>query len=190
MVLQRFENYVCILLAIACLAASSFAPPPGYQGQVSFNGFAVPGATVTATQDDKKFVAVTDDQGVFTFPDITNGTWTIQVEMSGFAPMKDQVVVGPNMPVAPPWELKMLPLDEMKAEIAAPVTVATAPPPQPKSDDAKAPAATNAAKQPGKGDAAKTPAKPGAPATPPATPGQNAVPPAARTSRRAGSTRG
>jgi|ERR1019366_3959199 hypothetical protein len=127
MALQRFENYVCILLAIACLAASSFVPPPGYQGQVSFNGFAVPGATVTATQDAKKFVAVTDDQGVFTFPEITNGTWTIEVVMSGFAPMKDQVVVGPNMPVAPPWELKMLPLDEMKAETAAPVVVAAAP---------------------------------------------------------------
>jgi hypothetical protein len=179
MALQRLENYVCILLAIACLAASSFVPAPGYQGQVSFNGFAVPGVTVTATQDEKKFVAVTNDQGVFTFPDITNGTWTIEVVMSGFASMKDQVVVGPNMPVAPPWELKMLALDEMKAETAAPVTVATAPPPQPKSDDTKAPATTSAAKQPGKADTTKAPAKPGAPATPPATPGQNAVPPAA-----------
>ena len=64
MALQRFENYVVILLAIACLAASSFSAfPGGYQGQVSFNGFAVPGVTVTATQGTtKKFVAVTDDQ--------------------------------------------------------------------------------------------------------------------------------
>ena len=36
--------------------------------------------------------------------------------------MKDDVAVGANAPVAPPWELKMLPLDDMKAEIAAPVT--------------------------------------------------------------------
>src|SRR5579862_7564156 len=102
MALQRFENYVVILLTIASLMTSSFAAyPGGYQGQVSFNGFAVPGATVTATQDDKKFVSVTDEQGVFTFPEITNGTWTLQVEMSGFATMKDQVVIGANAPVAP-----------------------------------------------------------------------------------------
>jgi outer membrane receptor protein involved in Fe transport len=175
MALQRFENYLCILLAIAFLTISSFAAAPGYQGQVSFNGFAVPGATVTATQDTKKLVAVTDDQGVFTFSDITNGTWTIEVAMSCFAPMKDQVVVGPNMPPAPPWELKMLPLEEMKAETMATVPVATVASPQPKAEETKPPTTTGAAKPPAKIDPTKTPAKPGAPATP----GQNAAPPAA-----------
>jgi hypothetical protein len=177
MALQRFENYVVILLAITALMASSFAAyPGGYQGQVSFNGFAVPGATVTATQDTKKFVAVTDDQGVFTFPDITNGTWTLQVEMSGFATMKDQVVVGGNAPIAPPWELKMLALDDMKAEVSvAPPPGAT--PPQPKPEETKSTDANSTAKIPGKVDPAKPVAKNGAPA--PVTPGQTAPPTAA-----------
>lgn len=183
MALQRFENYVVILLAIACLAASSFAAfPGGYQGQVSFNGFAIPGVTVTATQGEKKFVAVTDETGTFTFPDITNGTWTLQIEMSGFVTMKDDVAVGANVPVAPPWELKMLPLDDMKAEVrvATPAPTPNAVPVPPKTDDAASSAKTAAVVKPGaKNDSAKTPAKPGAPGTPAATPGQNAAPPAA-----------
>ena len=179
MALQRFENYIVILLAIAALMASSFAVyPGGYQGQVSFNGFAVPGATVTATQDGKKFVSVTDEQGVFTFPDITNGTWTLQVEMSGFATMKDQVVIGANAPVAPPWELKMLALDDMKAEVRAAAPPPSAAPPQPKPEDTK-PADTNgASKTPGKVDPAKPVAKNGAPGAS-VTPGQTAPPAAA-----------
>ena len=194
MALQRFENYVVILLAIACLAASSFAAfPGGYQGQVSFNGFAIPGVTVTATQGDKKFVAVTDETGTFTFPDITNGTWTIQVEMSGFVPMKDDVAVGANAPVAPPWELKMLPLDEMKAEVraATPAPTPSAAPAQPTTDNTTPPAKTAAVVKPGaKNDSAKTPAKPGAPGAPAATPGQDAaptsaVPPVSETDQRA-----
>ena len=183
MALQRFENYVVILLAIACLAASSFSAfPGGYQGQVSFNGFAVPGVTVTATQGDKKFVAVTDETGTFTFPDVTNGTWTIQVEMSGFVSMKDDVAVGANAPMAPPWELKMLPLDEMKAEVRAvtPAPTPSAAPAQPATDNTTAPAKTAAVVKPGaKNDSAKTPVKPGAPGAPAATPGQDAAPPAA-----------
>lgn len=175
MALQRFENYIVILLAIASLMASSFAAyPGGYQGQVSFNGFAVPGATVTATLDDKKFVSVTDEQGVFTFPDITNGTWTLQVEMSGFVTMKDQVVIGGNTPVAPPWELKMLPLDDMKAEVSTAPPPNTTPPPA-KSEDAKTAAANGTSKTPAKVDATKPVAKNGAPA-PAATPGQTAPP--------------
>ena len=180
MALQRFENYIVILLAVASLMASSFAAfPGGYQGQVSFNGFAVPGATVTATQDDKKFVAVTDDQGVFTFPDITNGSWTLQVEMSGFATMKDQVVIGANAPVAPPWELKMLPLDDMKAEVRAAAPPPSAATPQPKPEDTKSTPANGTSKTPGKVDATKSVAKNGAPGTPAATPGQTAPPAAA-----------
>jgi len=166
MALQRFENYMCILLAIACLAASSFVPSPGYQGQVSFNGFAVPGATVTASQDAKKFVAVTDDHGVFTFPEITNGTWTIEVEMSGFATMKDQVVVGPNAPAAPPWELKMLPLEEMKAEVRAAAPAPSVAPAQPKNEEAKSSGKPGVVKPPTKIDPTKPVAKTAAAATP------------------------
>ena len=148
-----------MLVAIACLTASSFAAGPGYQGQVTFNGFAIPGATVTATQGDKTMVAVSDEKGIFSFPEITNGTWTIQVEMSGFTTLQDQLLIGPNAPAAPSWELKMLPIDEMKAETRAAVSAPSTPAPQPKSEEVKPPAKSDGGKPPAKSDAAKTPAK-------------------------------
>ena len=100
MALRRIGNYLRLFFAIACLTTCALASASEYHGQVIFNGVAVPGATVTATQDDKKFVAVTDEQGVFSFPDLTNGTWTIQVDMLGFTTLKDQVAIAANAPVA------------------------------------------------------------------------------------------
>jgi trimeric autotransporter adhesin len=108
--------------ALVCLTAWSAAAAPEYRGQVTFAGFPVPGATVTATQGDKKFTAVTDQQGVFSFPDVTEGKWTITVEMQGFATRQDEILIAPNAPPAPPWELKMLPLEEMKAEAMPPIS--------------------------------------------------------------------
>jgi hypothetical protein len=83
-----------------------------HRGQVSVGGVPVPGATVTATQGDKKFVAITDQQGVYSFPDLAEGPFTIQVEMLGFATAKQEV----NAPTAE-FELKMLPIEEIRAEI-------------------------------------------------------------------------
>src|ERR1700722_3540133 len=140
MPLRQMKKYILVLIAIACLTVSSFAATSGYEGQVTFNGFAIPGATVTATQGEKTFVAVSDERGVFSFPDLTNGTWTIQVEMSGFTTLKDQLLIGANAPAAPPWELKMLPIDEMKAETRTAVSVPSTPTPQPKAEEAKPPA--------------------------------------------------
>jgi trimeric autotransporter adhesin len=88
------------------------------QGQVMFGGVPVPGATVTASQGDKKFVAVTDQQGTYSFSDLPDGPFTIQVEMLGFTTVKQEVTT----PKAE-FELKMLPIEEMRAEI-----VRTAPP--------------------------------------------------------------
>ena len=38
--------------------------------------------------------------------------------MTGFATLKQDVVIGPNAP-AGKWELKLLPLDQIKAEISS-----------------------------------------------------------------------
>jgi uncharacterized GH25 family protein len=51
----------------------------GHHGEVKFGGLPVPGATVTATKGDQRFVAVTDQQGAYSFPDLADGVWTIQV---------------------------------------------------------------------------------------------------------------
>jgi outer membrane receptor protein involved in Fe transport len=112
----------------------------------------VPGATITATQGEKKFVSVTDQQGLFSFPDLKDGTWTIEVEMQGFSAIKQDVLIASDAAPAK-WELTMLPLDQIKAEIKSPVLPPAAsavappstsvPPPAkseaPKPQDAKAP---------------------------------------------------
>ncbi|MGH9398219.1 MAG: carboxypeptidase-like regulatory domain-containing protein [Terriglobia bacterium] len=76
----------------------------------------VPGATATAIQGTKKFATITDQQGLFSFPDLTDGTWAIDVEVTGFSTIKQDVVVASNAPAAK-WELKLLPLAQIRAEI-------------------------------------------------------------------------
>ncbi len=111
---RRIENCFC-LCALACLAVSPLLASE-HHGEVTFTGLPVPGATVTATRAAKIFSTVTDQQGFYSFPDLADGTWTIEVEMLGFAAIKQDVAVAPNMPAAK-WELKLLPLDRIKAEI-------------------------------------------------------------------------
>lgn len=94
-----------------------------HHGVVKFGGLPVPGATVTATQGNKTFTAVTDPQGAYSFPDLSDGTWMLEIEMPGFAPLKEEIAVVPQAP-SPEWELKMLSLDQIHAA-AAP----SAPPP-------------------------------------------------------------
>ena len=110
--------------ALAWLAVSGLAAAE-HHGQVNFNGLPVPGATVTATAGEKKLVAVTDQQGAYSFADLANGVWTIQVEMLCFATVKQDVAVAPSAP-SPVWELKLLPLEDIHATAAPPAAVAPA----------------------------------------------------------------
>ena len=142
---ERCVNRYLRLCAIAFLSLSISAAAEHF-GEVTFNGLPVPGATVTASQDAKNFSTITDRQGLYSFPELTNGTWTIEVEMSGFATLKKDVTVTPNAP-AERWELKPLSLDQINARAQdqppAPATAAkpeikpeNAPtPPAPKPDD-------------------------------------------------------
>ena len=106
-------------MAICVLARSS-----EHHGQVTFGGLPLPGATVTATQGGHKFVAITDQQGIYSFPELTDGSWTIEVEMQCFSTIKQDVVVGPTAQ-GTTWELKLLPLDQIKGQAT---TVAAAQP--------------------------------------------------------------
>ncbi|HLJ25592.1 MAG TPA: carboxypeptidase regulatory-like domain-containing protein [Candidatus Angelobacter sp.] len=123
---MRILNY--LRFAIACLALCTMAAASEYHGQVTFGGLPLPGAQVTATQGDNKLVAVTDQQGIFSFPDLKDGNWTIEVEMQCFNTIRQDVVVGPNTQ-APVWELKLLPLDQIKGQTT---TVVAANPTLPK----------------------------------------------------------
>ena len=171
MQLKRHFRYVavaCITLLVATLSLIAAE----YRGQVKFSGLPLPGATVTATQGDKKLTAISDEQGTFAFPNLPDGTWQLQVDMLGFTPAKQEVTQGTDCP-APRSKLKMLPLDEIKAETApaapaAPAVTTTAPTQTTTATPTQAPtpslnasiaaanaAAAAAAKPPAKGKGAK-----------------------------------
>jgi hypothetical protein len=71
-----------------------------YHGTVKAVSLALPGATVTASQGDKQIVTSTDQQGAFSFAELADGTWRIEVEMLGFEKMARQVGVAPDAPAA------------------------------------------------------------------------------------------
>jgi hypothetical protein len=143
------------LLAVAAVFVLAAAE---HHGVVKFGAVPVPGATVTATQGDKKLVAITGQDGVYTFPELADGVWNIQVEMLCFAPLKREIGILPGAPAAE-WELQMLPMDQIKPETPAPgaapaasTAPATAAAPVPGAQPGASPAAVAA--QPGAAPAA------------------------------------
>ena len=116
-----------IACLIAILAFSPVLSATEHYGQVGFTGLAVPGATVTATQGDKKIVTITDQSGVYRFPDLAEGTWTIKIEMRGFAPLSRDVNVIAGAQAAV-WELALLPFEEITKGLPPPVSQAASSP--------------------------------------------------------------
>jgi trimeric autotransporter adhesin len=106
------------LIALMTLAATE------HHGQVKFGGLPLPGVTVTAAQGDKTLTAITDQVGIYSFADLPDGNWVLQVEKAGFSEVKQGVIVSDTSP-GPVFELKMLPLDQMETvapPAAPPVT--------------------------------------------------------------------
>src|SRR6266566_1838449 len=130
---RQIKSCLHLLCAIGWLSVANLAAASEHQGQVTFDGLPVPGATVTATQGSKELSTITDRQGLYSFPDLTDGTWTIEVKMTGFSTIKQDVAIAPDAPAAK-WELKMLPLDQVKAEIKSAVSPAGIAAPQAKSE--------------------------------------------------------
>ena len=75
---RRYRSLRLMCCAVVLLAASGVAAASDFQGVVSFGGVPVPGATVTVTVGGKKFVAVTDRQGFYSFPGLADGAATIR----------------------------------------------------------------------------------------------------------------
>src|SRR6516225_8629480 len=125
---MNFGRLAAVFAAAAALVASE------QHGVVQSGGLPAPGATVTATQGDKKFVTTTDDQGAYAFADLPDGVWTITVDMLGFAKFSEDVGVASSAP-SPTWNLKLLSAAEVKSAVAAlqapasatPATTATTP---------------------------------------------------------------
>jgi len=158
--------------ADAAAATPAPAPAPAPTDKIAAPvTLPLPGATVTATQGDKKLTAVSDQKGTFTFADLPDGTWQLQIEMLGFSTVTREVATGTGLP-GPTVELKMLPLDQIEAVAApavvvgpAPTTTMTAPAP---ATSAASPAPSLTAGKPATGKPAAN-GKNGAPAAGPAT---------------------
>src|SRR5579871_791503 len=89
---------ICGLLALALpLAATE------HHGVVKFGGLALPGATITMAQGDKKFTAISDDQGLYSFSNLADGIWNIEVEMLCFETIKREIAVASDAP-SPQWD--------------------------------------------------------------------------------------
>jgi hypothetical protein len=99
-----------------------------HKGVVVSGGLPVPGATITATQGDRKVAALSDAHGLYSFADLADGVWSVQVEMLCFTPLKREIAIGPGAPPAE-WELKMLPFEEIRASAPPPPPPPSAPPP-------------------------------------------------------------
>ena len=112
-----------IAFLIALLAFSPVLSATEHYGQVGFTGLAVPGATVTATQGDKQIVTSTDQSGLYRFADLAEGTWTIKIEMRGFAPLTREITVAPGAQAAV-WELALLSFEEITKGLPPPASQA------------------------------------------------------------------
>jgi trimeric autotransporter adhesin len=133
----RIHNLLRLVCALTWLAASTLAFASPYRGKVTFNDLPLPGATITATQGTNKLTSVSDSQGVFSFPDLKDGAWSIEVERLCFANVKQDVTIAPDTPAAA-FEMKLLPLDAIKAQAAVQAAPPIAPPAQTESTTAKA----------------------------------------------------
>jgi hypothetical protein len=144
---NRIHTHLGRFLAVSITVAGLMAAE--HHGTVKFGGLPVPGASVTAIQGDKKLLTTTDENGRYSFADLADGAWTIEVEMLGFAKLSNDVGVAFDAPAAE-WSFKFLPMSAIMAPRAAPTAAPSAAPAKP-------------------ADAAGTPAPATAPVTSPAT---------------------
>jgi len=88
--------------AAAPQAETQTPRPPSYQitGTARSGKTPLPGATVTAsnTLTGKKYSAVTDAEGKFTFEGIVRGRYVLRIEFMGFSLFTQEVVLNPTNP--------------------------------------------------------------------------------------------
>lgn len=111
-----------------------------HHGVVTFHGLPVPGAVVTVSQGDHKLVTTTDEDGAYSFRDLNDGVWSIEVQATGFAKVSREIGVTSGAP-SPKWELTIAPLGAPKGTTVVTTTVAGRGAPQMTRDQARAQAA-------------------------------------------------
>jgi hypothetical protein len=112
---------VTLSLLLALLAGAALFAAGDQHGLVTFNGLPVPGATIIATQSDKKIVVASDADGRYRLSGLGDGPYAVRVEMLGFAVLTRDLVADEQSP-AQTFELALLPFEEIKRiAVLAPV---------------------------------------------------------------------
>ncbi len=121
--MDQVRHFACVL---AWFVFAAFAAASPYRGVVTFGGLPLPGATVTATLGTKTVTAVTDESGAYSFDDLPDGTWTIEVDMQLFASVHADVTCSVEHACgrAGIWKLTLLPPDQITAQAAGRRTTA------------------------------------------------------------------
>ncbi len=101
---------VCAAVLLAAIPMEAVE----HHGKVLFQGIPVPGATVTATQNGKQLTTMTDQNGDYSFRQLVDGVWTIQVEMRCFSTAKRDLAIAQDA-AATEWNLELLPANDIKA---------------------------------------------------------------------------
>ena len=116
---------LALVVVMTGVATAQEITSGSFAGQVlDTQGAAVPGATVTITGEEGTKTFVTDGEGRFFAPFLTPGTYTVRIELSGFAPIERMVVarLGQRMTLAD-LELRVGGLTEVVQVSAAPPVV-------------------------------------------------------------------
>jgi hypothetical protein len=100
---------VFTILTAWCQAAAS-----EYRDQVLFNGAPLPGATITARRGAKTLHTLSDQGGMYSFADLSDGAWKIEIKMQCFASLASDVQISASMPAAR-WEMKLVAADQITA---------------------------------------------------------------------------
>ena len=104
----------CLACVLGTLSFSTLAVASPYHGQITFGGFPVPGATVTVTRGGTTLITVSDQGGLYDFPDLPDGAWKIEIEMQGFSTIQSEINIAANTS-GTKWELHLLSVDQMMA---------------------------------------------------------------------------
>ncbi len=112
--MRRQLGTILLLCSLAWMGTPRFAAASPYSGQVTFGGLPVPGATITATQGDKKLAITSDESGRYRFDDLPDGQWKIEVTLQCFASIHADVTIAPQTTPGK-WELTLLPRQELLA---------------------------------------------------------------------------
>jgi hypothetical protein len=109
---RRAGRVLYLVCTLAALGFANVAAASEYHGLVTFGGLPVPGATITVTQGTKKLTTVSEQGGIYNFPDLADGPWKIEIEMQCFSTIHAEISIAPKTPAAK-WELQLLPLDQI-----------------------------------------------------------------------------